>query len=492
VNGLLPEQVARAHLAAGRAKEALLAIEPAAKAPNASHTVLDSYSNALRALGRGHDRLAVRRRAAGDFPDSGVAWHNLAAALGDLGSWIEAGQACQRAFAAGQDAPETWLVYSRALAGQNLLEAAGGALDEALRRRPGYIDALAQKSKLIWAITNDADRAAAVFPVHPRYLIYIADTYRIAGQADRALTLLNEGARREPNDLNLQHALAGVALEQGKLELAATAAAAALNLAPSHPVSLEAWASACLASGRINEAFAASGRLVEVQPFSQTALALHATTARLAGALDYDRLYDYEQFVRTYDIAAPSGWNSVDAFMIDLAAALASLHTISGQPPEQSLRLGTQTPGDLRAFDLPALDGFFAAVDPLIRAHLTALGSGQDPVRARNTGDYAMTGCWSIRLGAGGHHVDHIHPHGWLSSAFYVQVPPETDADDSREGWLQFGRPSYRGLVGLEPAHFKRPVPGRLVLFPSYMWHGTIPFTSSDPRMSIAFDLTPA
>ena len=44
----------------------------------------------------------------------------------------------------------------------------------------------------------------------------------------------------------------------------------------------------------------------------------------------------------------------------------------------------------------------------------------------------------------------------------------------------------------LTPAHFERPLPGKLVLFPSYMWHGTAPFTSAQARTTIAFDIVPA
>jgi hypothetical protein len=39
--------------------------------------------------------------------------------------------------------------------------------------------------------------------------------------------------------------------------------------------------------------------------------------------------------------------------------------------------------------------------------------------------------------------------------------------------------------------HFVKPKPGRLVLFPSYMWHGTVPFTTDEARMTIAFDAVP-
>jgi len=37
-----------------------------------------------------------------------------------------------------------------------------------------------------------------------------------------------------------------------------------------------------------------------------------------------------------------------------------------------------------------------------------------------------------------------------------------------------------------------QPRVGRLVLFPSYMWHGTIPFHAPQHRTTIAFDAIPA
>jgi hypothetical protein len=36
-----------------------------------------------------------------------------------------------------------------------------------------------------------------------------------------------------------------------------------------------------------------------------------------------------------------------------------------------------------------------------------------------------------------------------------------------------------------------QPRVGTLVLFPSYMWHGTVPFRSTQARTTIAFDVVP-
>jgi hypothetical protein len=138
----------------------------------------------------------------------------------------------------------------------------------------------------------------------------------------------------------------------------------------------------------------------------------------------------------------------------------------------------------------PAIRGFLTAVDAPIRAYMAAVGRGGDPLRRRNTGDYRLDGMWSVRLRPGGFHVDHVHNRGWLSSACYVSLPRSVAND--REGWLKFGEPGIATEPRLEAEMFQRPAPGRLVLFPSYMWHGTVPFSGDEPRLSIAFDIIPA
>ena len=151
-----------------------------------------------------------------------------------------------------------------------------------------------------------------------------------------------------------------------------------------------------------------------------------------------------------------------------------------------------QTTSALQASEDPALRAFFAAIDTPLKAYMAGLGEGEGPLRARNTGRYRLNGVWSVLLRSQGFHHDHIHPDGWISSAFYVETPPAVDREEGREGWLRFGRPSLPVRPALEADHFVRPEPGLLALFPSYMWHGTVPFDGRGERLSIAFDAVPA
>ena len=119
------------------------------------------------------------------------------------------------------------------------------------------------------------------------------------------------------------------------------------------------------------------------------------------------------------------------------------------------------------------------------------LGVGDDALRRRNGGGYRLAGCWSVQLAPGGYHAPHVHPEGWLSSACYIDLPPAVDAG-GHEGWIGFGAPPFACIVPTPSEHFEKPEPGKLVLFPSYMWHGTVPFGGAKPRLTIAFDLVPA
>lgn len=81
-----------------------------------------------------------------------------------------------------------------------------------------------------------------------------------------------------------------------------------------------------------------------------------------------------------------------------------------------------------------------------------------------------------------------------MSSAYYARLPKDLglsgeDGDDG--GFIQFGAPPAHLGLDLPPRLKLRPEQGCLVMFPSYMWHGTVPFTGEDTRMTAAFDFVP-
>jgi hypothetical protein len=93
-------------------------------------------------------------------------------------------------------------------------------------------------------------------------------------------------------------------------------------------------------------------------------------------------------------------------------------------------------------------------------------------------------------LRSSGRHSNHVHPQGWISSALYIALPSHSAGEPEDAGWFTLGEPHH--ILGIDlPIERKiEPKLGHLALFPSWMWHGTQPFTDGE-RLTVAFDVRP-
>lgn len=175
-----------------------------------------------------------------------------------------------------------------------------------------------------------------------------------------------------------------------------------------------------------------------------------------------------------------------------LTAHLVSLHRGAAPPLGQSPRGGTQTMGALLKRREPPIIGLRAAIRAAVRDFIDGLPPQEQghPFLARPRDAFRFEGSWSIRLRPQGHHVSHIHSHGWISSALYVDLPEEVAGNPERKGWLQIGAPPSWVKDAMEPIAHIEPSPLKLALFPSIFWHGTVPFDAGE-RLTVAFDVLP-
>ncbi|WP_374570995.1 putative 2OG-Fe(II) oxygenase [Phenylobacterium sp.] len=489
---------ADALLARGRPAEAEALTRPLAEAADAPHRALATHATALKALGRRDEALPFNERAIERYATSGVAWHNYASTLGDMGKGAASIAACERAFALKLDAAETWAVYARALLAVGERDRAEEAYRQSLARQPANVVTAAEYANVIWMRRGDLAEAERVIDAcfrgggHPGLLLSAkAKLYEASGDAARSANLLAAGAARIPGDPALLLSAAQAMVDVGRIADAEELTRRAELIAPAESKVFNQWAIVHLAAGRPGEALAKAREGLALYPDDQSLWGWAATAARAAGDPLYGELCDYDQVVAAYDIATPDGWTSLEAFLGDLAKSLNKLHGHVEHPTTQSLRHGSQTLYLLTGSDDPAIQAAFKAFDAPIRQHMARLGPGTDVLRRRNTGDYRFQGAWSVRLEPEGFHKDHFHPEGWLSSAFYVETPDAALDREDKEGWIRFGQPPVAADPPLPAERYIRPKPGRLVLFPSYMWHGTVPFTTDEARMTIAFDVTP-
>lgn len=173
--------------------------------------------------------------------------------------------------------------------------------------------------------------------------------------------------------------------------------------------------------------------------------------------------------------------------MENITEILNQLHRTQNQPLEQSVRGGTQTDGPLLSNVAPVIQRLRCAICDVTRSHIAKTKEKEQTNQARMR-EIKFAGSWSVRLRGAGHHANHIHQAGSISSALYIAVPTQQEMGQKPAGWFTFGQPPIELKTGLPPIRIVEPKPGRLVLFSSTMWHGTNPIITGE-RLTVAFDV---
>ncbi|MFL6862683.1 MAG: 2OG-Fe(II) oxygenase family protein [Allosphingosinicella sp.] len=377
-----------------------------------------------------------------------------------------------------------------ALLAEGRLDQAIADLDAELAARPDWLAGHAGAARLRWmrgerdGFTQSFERALALRPGDHALWAERIDTLMHAELYEQALAAI-AAARAATGAIGAFDALEAVAYaERGET---ATADRLFARLGPPRHISLVVrLVRHLLRSGRPDQAAALAEAHVggeggdALWPYLSAAWRLTGDTAR------WEWLEGDPSFVGIYDLAERLG--PLDA----LAARLRALHLSTHQPLEQSVRGGTQTDGPLFARLEPEIRALRQAVAETVAEHIAQLPpprADHPLLRVPRRGRIRFSGSWSVRLTGGGRHTNHIHPAGWFSSALYVALPPEEQRGPAPAGWLTLGEATELGL-DLPPFRTVEPKPGRLVLFPSTMWHGTRPFEAGE-RLTVAFDVAP-
>ncbi|MGN6789568.1 MAG: tetratricopeptide repeat protein [Rhodanobacteraceae bacterium] len=490
--------LARTWLMLGQVQLALDALAPLARSEHAAGAISVLYGHALMTAGRKADAEGVFRDWLAREPHSKDAALRLAAVLTDSGKPAEAEKLIRDVVMRHGASAETAFVLGRALLGLARFDEAEAEFRHVVRVQPDHQTAHANLMELVWMRCGDVreasraiDRALRAQPQLAGLRITKSRLLLSARMPREALIELDAGLELAPRDAALLTAAITVALEAGGKRAMHYAKRLEAGAPQDRPARV-ALGNAYMASGHSREALAIAESLHKSNPADGPALAMMADALRMQGDPRYRELLDYRRLVRAQLIDVPHAWSSREAYIAELVEDLRRLHTLHAHPIGNSLRDGSQI--ELGPADSPfaSIRAFPQAIDGPIRRYMQSLGAGNDAMRQRNTGRYRISGIWSVRLRPHGFHVNHYHPEGWISSACYLHLPPAV-SQSGGEGWLKFGEPAFPTSPPLGPEYFLKPEPGLLALFPSYMWHGTVPFSGApeDRRLTIAFDVVP-
>ena len=495
--------LAIAHQRTGRLDEAEKAARHAVQLDGDFGAAVATLGRICLEGGREDEAVKLLLRAVSLVPQSHEAWHYLGAALRSASRRPEAVEALLTALKINPKAVETYALLGGVYQDMGDLESAKHAFTIATEARPDYEEAHFALSQILYMSGQENEflrsyvRAEARSPEAIDIRCAHAQTLMFLDRDEEAEKVLRDAEVRAADHVRVKHVLGRVLSKLGRHDEAIAYHEQAIKAAPARPDFRTASARTFMYAGDFAaaaEQLAACDReAARAMELDQEVLALTYTCARQQGSSEAQRLYDYETLVQGFEIEPPKGFASADAFNDALSERLLDLHTQQKEPIEQSLRGGTQTHGRLFKSDDPMIVSLREAISKTVERYIEQLPElGNHPFELARPDHCRFAGSWSVRLCDGGFHKNHIHPRGWLSSAYYVKLPKEIGAaPDDRQGWLKFGQPHDLPGFDQPPEHWIKPEPGLLALFPSYMWHGTEAFHSANERITVAFDVQP-
>jgi len=427
--------------------------------------------------------VAAFEKAAALAPANPLIAHSLARSLLEAG--LPAVERFERALALAPHNDAVILGLLAAKFAEGRLDEAIADVEARLAANPAWLSGQASLSRLRWLkgeredFTSGFEQAVSREPRDVLIWREWADTLIYAERYDEVLAIVARG-RAAAGDHPIFDGLETIArAEKGETEVADRLFAGLGRIA--HVGMAVRYLRHLLRSGRPAEA----GRFGEQwlgDAEAESVWPYMAAAWRLTGDPRWQALEGDERLVGVYDIAdaIPS--------LGELADRLRAIHHGFGQPLDQSVRGGSQTDGPIFSRIEPEIRALRAAIVAAVERHIARLPAAQrgHPSLIGKRAPVRFAGSWSVRLTGAGFHANHVHPQGWISSAFYVALPETMGGGE--QGWLKLGEPE--ATLGLDLAPFRtiEPRPGRLVLFPSTMWHGTLPFAEGE-RLTVAFDV---
>jgi len=104
-----------------------------------------------------------------------------------------------------------------------------------------------------------------------------------------------------------------------------------------------------------------------------------------------------------------------------------------------------------------------------------------------------MGNMWANINPPGGYNMPHVHPNSHFSGVYYIKAPKDS-------GNIVFNEPKTgahmvmpRRKDGKPRSHLWKgvhvnPIEGRILIFPSWLWHSVQPNKSNDIRISVSFN----
>ena len=412
-------------------------------------------------------------------------------------------EASERFLAASEISPENpdiWTGLARAQRSLGQFDAARESCLTALEFTPDHLPALNNLGALSTEMEDYIsaigylERSIKLNPKQPRAWFNLGTTYQRAERLEEAIEAYQNALQNQPDSAEILQALGRTFQKQESHQKAIEIFSKASEIAPDNPQVSYYLACGHIGAGNISEARTVCNRFLERHPADATALSCLALIASEHGSEEENKQFNcFDSIIQTVKVPTPDIFADEQSFIKTLANHILSNPTLSDTGQDHATRNGLHT-GSLSQSGMGPLSHLEDTIASSLDAYVAFLNQTKsNEYLVSNRPKNWFLDIWGVAMNNQGHQIAHYHPQSWVSGCFYAQLPPVvSEENNSQEGWIEFGSPpeDFFSIGGYKVKAFK-PLVGSMFLFPGYLTHRTIPFTSDEVRISIAFDIVP-
>ena len=456
------------------------------------------------------------------FPQSAVLYNISAVVNAGLGLTDAAIEKYKRAIEIKPDYAAAFNNMGTTLKDQGKPDSAIKAFNKALAIKPNYADALYNLGNTLQEQGKPEEAIIAynksliIKPQDIETYNRIGTSLKDQGNLDGAIEAFRKALSIAPNHAKAHYNMGNALQEQGKPEEAIESYIKALTLKPDYAKAYNNMGNAFQAQGKFEEAIKCFDKLNDSIPIAKSLECMyflkdyngfnqrlesiatgHPANIRVAAlsAFAANQIPQEDSYPFCQNPMELINFSHVKNHLTDcnefLGEVLDEMNQINAvwEPRDKTTKSGFQTSNDLFSSPSPNMK----ILENILKKELMLFKSkfeDDKSILIQNWPDKINITAWYVRMCQNGYQGSHIHESGWVSGVLYLKT---VESPHQNEGAIKFGLQGYDYPANREdfPERIYQPRNGDLVLFPSSLFHETIPVIKNVERCVIAFDLAP-
>jgi len=448
-----------------------------------------NLGNSFKELGQLEAAVKSYERALTIKPDYAKAHFNLGNTFQELGQLDAAVQSYQEALGINPNYVEVQFNLGNAFKGLGQVKGAVKSFKQALAIKPDYAEvhnnlgAIRQEQGHMSEAVKCYEQALAIKPNYVDAHYNLGSAFKDLGQVDKAIKNFEKILEVNPSDAGINYELAELYRQTKEFRQA-------INF---YQISqYKDWEeSMLLCLYRLEDYEEFKKHLNNIIAKKKSTVLLGVLSTHYSQNFDVDNPCNFcpnpQDFILHTQV--PELLENKGHFMKEL---LHDIVNIDMEPRAQGrLAFGVQSSGNLLTREEKSFQKLSVIIKQLISKYYKFYKDRDNDLIKFFPKKITFSSSWFVKMQKGGHLNSHIHEKGWISGAVYLSMPKQKKKSHEGAIELSIDGDDYPKRHDRFEKKIIQVNEGDIILFPSSVFHRTIPFDADEERICIAFDLSP-